>query len=146
VWPQSVASVSTSVCPLQCVHFTSFTNMPTPSWRTTALNSAPAILGREGCEDGDSAAQAQRDRYFQGKMGAERRAFADESTSPVARRRALSREQLVEYGAQRSTGPAKGVLAELRRIDRRCVMVAPSDREAVMVGGSWLMAAPHRLS
>jgi hypothetical protein len=58
--------------------------------------------------------QAERDRYFQAKMGQERTLSGN---SYQSRLKGMSNAKRLEFGFQRATGPAKGVLTELRRID-----------------------------
>ena len=73
------------------------------SWRTTASHPEPATEGREGTEDGDPAAQAERDLHWQQRLHAERLAHG------------VSAEDEANY-VGRPEGPAAGVAAELRRI------------------------------
>lgn len=91
--------------------------VPRHVWQTTALNPAPATDKREAVLDGSSAEQARRDLYFQEKMSAEKLAYSADKRSPQARLKGMSRAEVLEFGYKRASGPAKGVLAELRRID-----------------------------
>ena len=101
------------------------------SKRVSATNKGPAVEGRWSVLEPDSAGQAERDRYFQTKMAEERNANAGlggTQTELNLATSSLSDTELIDkYLANpKMKGPARGVMAELKRIDpsgvRQCSM------------------------
>ena len=92
------------------------------SKRVSATNKGPAVEGRWSVVEPDSAGQAKRDRYFQTKMAEERNAnvgLGGTQEELKLSTSSLSDTELIDkYLANPKTqGPARGVMAELKRID-----------------------------
>jgi len=94
------------------------------SKRVSARNKGPAIEGRWSVEEPDSAGQAERDRYFQEKMADERTSTVNAAAGLVlgdtnANAPTLSDTELIDkfLANPKSRGAARGVMAELKRID-----------------------------
>ena len=101
-----------------------------PAWRTTAARPEAASRGRETAKDGSPAQQAERDRFWQSHMHAERKASGVTVEQEEQGRGGKAQPlQDIGRGAQlnASGGPAQGVAAELRRIDPSgLVQVSPA--------------------